>query len=1342
MKKITSKILILIILMSTVLPCSNVIAAKTILPTISASTSNSSFYLKTNGDVWACGQNSSGQLGDGTNENKIRPVKIDISDVIQVAGGHNFTAFLKSNGDVYICGSSIGNVPIKAPISNVKQIAVGRYNIVCLKDNGEVWTDGINSYGQFGNGTVNKTNHKFENVFVKADISDVKQVTVGESFTIALKNNGEVWGWGNNSSGQLGDESLKPHYTPIRINISNVKQVSAGGLQVAALKNNGEVWEWGQNWVRGEHVYEPKQVNISNVKQVSAGGLHTAALKNNGEVWGWGYNYFNVIESTSNNPVKLKISDVSQIISSYAHIIAIKKNGDVWTWGSNHDGRLGLGHTNDVSYPVFNGFNICSINVRDNNIDEISNNIETKLDDILKSMTICDATVLGPCVSIWKYDIYPLKFSAKAVLDLTKFSKNITIDEDKKTVHVLIGKKNQDGKASIVQTTKTCDASWSKQYNEVKDLYKSMTGFEAKGSSGGINNWNRFEKMKGELNRLKCDFIIDADMSLLGYIDFDYQTGALQFSEGGIIETASLGVELKHGQVIYAALGLKGSEEGTIKLTSTDNGVEPYMSLKPGLTATAKLGANLGAKLEGGVDATLSILLQTAEPNFKVLMNGNLFYTLTVPLVNITSQGKIPYLNCELYPEFKNNIATLMSLEEPAVEPIDRSYLDKVLTMSVSDENSILTLNSVYPYNNAQLIRLSGNSMMLVWVGDDGSKSDPNRSSLMYSIYGNGIWSGAQTINEDGTAVGDFKAVTDGETVYIVYQKMSEAVDDDTELSESTKLADLYCTEYKNNNFSESMKINTDNELFEALGDVSVNENGLDVVWVENSENDILLSKGTNTIKEYKNNTVKTIAEFTASSKEYISGICAGNDSVYYSVSNSEDSTSAVYKYNKEVTQEFSCDNIVSNLEMFDGKLYYLKDSAVCFYDGNEEKETGIAGIDDFKIVTNGQNIAMLSSIFNGKGSELYVNKFENDCWLSHEQFTDLGKYIKSYSPFMYDDGTINVAVSAAAVNDEVEDKVFGDTSVMVLNQCDYFDLATSYLYYDGDISPNNNINLYFDVTNNSASEINSIKVKLTDGNGNILDNKTIQCSISPYATEVLNMPYTLPDNITLSTINLEISSEKEEKSLSNNSVSVSYGYSNVKVMPLNYEILGNNTAEVKTTIKNDGFSAAENVVIRVYDGSKNGNILEEKNIGTLNTGDVYELSYTFSKELMNSKEDYMMNAVYVMATTSSEETAYSDNEEKAVFESAICRIDSITLDENTLNVGITKNFKQKNTLIAAAYTKENKLCEMQYKTIDSDGSFDFDLDTTEAAYISVFLWDDLKGMIPLSEKKTYTITN
>ena len=328
MKRITSAIVSLVIMLTIVLPGMNVMAAYATLPTISACESMHTVLLKNNGEVWAWGGNTDGQLGDGT--------------------------------------TNSSNVPIKVNISGVKQIAAGEYHTIALKSNGEVWAWGWNYHGQIGNGST----AQIEKSPVKVDISDVKQLAAGCGYTLVLKNNGDVWGWGNGYGGVLGDEDEQQHNIPVKVmTIADVKQISAGPLHVVALKNNGEVWTWGSNsffqlGVKGVNYYEymPVKVDVPRAKQVSAGGVVSSVVTNNGEVWSWGYYLFGSVGNgkmkTQPTPVKLKISNVKQIICAYAFTYAIKQNGDVWCWGTNDRGQFGDGTTDNYYSPVDSGFNI------------------------------------------------------------------------------------------------------------------------------------------------------------------------------------------------------------------------------------------------------------------------------------------------------------------------------------------------------------------------------------------------------------------------------------------------------------------------------------------------------------------------------------------------------------------------------------------------------------------------------------------------------------------------------------------------------------------------------------------------------------------------------------------------------------------------------------------------------------------------------------------------------------------------------------------------------------------------------------------------------------------------
>ena len=124
-------------------------------------------------------------------------------------------------------------------------------------------------------------------------------ITAGESHTVAVKQDGTVWAWGNNSYGQLGNGTTTVRITPVQVSglSTNVTAIAAGGNYTVALKQDGTIWAWGDNYYGelGDGTYTerhtPVQVSgLSGVTAIAAGGRHTVAMKQDGTVWAWGDN--------------------------------------------------------------------------------------------------------------------------------------------------------------------------------------------------------------------------------------------------------------------------------------------------------------------------------------------------------------------------------------------------------------------------------------------------------------------------------------------------------------------------------------------------------------------------------------------------------------------------------------------------------------------------------------------------------------------------------------------------------------------------------------------------------------------------------------------------------------------------------------------------------------------------------------------------------------------------------------------------------------------------------------------------------------------------------------------
>jgi alpha-tubulin suppressor-like RCC1 family protein len=370
-------------------------ATVTIKPSRLSSLSGGYFHsvgLKADGSLKAWGRNYEGQIGDGTYAYKFSPTQIStLSNVISVAAGSYHCLALTADGNVYSWGGEdygqLGydrlyeyphNKPVMIPnLSNIIAIACGSYHSLALKDDGTVWAWGLNDKGQLGDGSTGGFRYTPLQVVgpggtgyltnIIALGAGGNQESAGGNNSLAVDSNGNVWAWGDNTYGQLGDGTNDDKNFPVQVlNLSNIRTIACGSWHSLALTNDGSVWAWGRNVYGqlgiGNYIDQNSPVlipNFTNVCSIACGQQHSLAIKTDGTAWAWGYNnYYGALgyDYPYNHPSPAQITGLSNVLGISGggyHSLALTTDNKLWSWGWNYWGQLGDGSVNDKHTPTF-----------------------------------------------------------------------------------------------------------------------------------------------------------------------------------------------------------------------------------------------------------------------------------------------------------------------------------------------------------------------------------------------------------------------------------------------------------------------------------------------------------------------------------------------------------------------------------------------------------------------------------------------------------------------------------------------------------------------------------------------------------------------------------------------------------------------------------------------------------------------------------------------------------------------------------------------------------------------------------------------------------------------------
>jgi len=321
------------------------------------------------------GQHGRGETGGSGSTPTAVPIEGDVESVAPGHGFHNI-AVLRDGGVVTwganFCGQlgrgSVGEASaVPTAVTGLPEIVsarTGACHSAALAKDGTVWAWGANASGQVGG--VRPGPVPSAPVQVKG-LPRMASVSPGGFHTAALDRRGRVWTWGNNAAGQLGRPLAgAADFTPgiVRGLGNDVKAVVSGGGFTVALKEDGTVWGFGTNpfgqlgTEAPAFARSPHQIaGLSDIVDIAAGRDHTIALRSDGALLTLGMNNHGQIgngtTTDTNVPHHVALPGrVTQISAGGFFTLAVVEDGTVWAWGANGTGQLGDGTSQDRHTPA------------------------------------------------------------------------------------------------------------------------------------------------------------------------------------------------------------------------------------------------------------------------------------------------------------------------------------------------------------------------------------------------------------------------------------------------------------------------------------------------------------------------------------------------------------------------------------------------------------------------------------------------------------------------------------------------------------------------------------------------------------------------------------------------------------------------------------------------------------------------------------------------------------------------------------------------------------------------------------------------------------------------------
>lgn len=954
---------------------------------------------------------------------------------------------------------------------------------------------------------------------------------------------------------------------------------------------------------------------------------------------------------------------------------------------------------------------------------------------------------------------------------------------------------------------------------EFKKFKETVNDTKAKilaGASTAIIHDTLRQKGYGNFSNVTVKSDWEPTAAICGYMEGKVVDGKLIPIEGGIIVKAALEYSYE-GQAfvvvvpVYYSIGAGGeiSVSAGVKGMVVGDGYKPMFTGNFKFAPYFEIGGGLGVVYLGQVGArgraTLSFDIALDHNYQKVDLTGQAYFEIRALTFKLYEK-EIASGTWNIYETGREQGVSLMSISDntydsidisTTITPEDRSYANNptewlgenqgVSLMSTDYTNKelrVLQTNS-YPDAKPQIMNADGKKVML-WISDNTSRSAANKSMLVYSVYIDeyDTWSNPKAVMDNGMA--DYYPVVNGS--YVVWQKAIVTFDETVTLADAAKNTEIYITKFNGTGFDAPIRL-TENKIVDTQPKLAVSGDAVTVVWAQNSDNNILGYTGTNSIYQ------RTLINGTWSKTELVAGglNTIAHMSVGYmnsvpvvayalDVDNNLNTINdrEIFIVRNGVSEQITDNDVIDSnpiIKNINGvpALFWYSDNNVYYMTDLDNKvintvsADGIGNLtDDYSIMSNGNNTAILWTTVQDGISEVHGALYDGSQWSNDVTITQTGQVAKYPNGIIDENGKLLIGfnrIQNVKYGDYYKD---GQADLCVMGVTPSYDISISNAYINGDIAPNTEVPVYFTVTNSGELPIKNISASIVGVDSKENTQIDFEQILQPGESVELKGIYKIGNKVNAGNVKVVISIKTgAEYNKGNNTVIIPIGMSDAEITDISDKADGDKH-KIYVTVKNSGYTDAENLNVMIRKDSSIGDIVSEQTIDLLSAQEEKIVTFDVNANELPTDNEFVI--LTGMVETESDEVSKGNNHQTFVIAKGgnitvknYYSINDVKLEDTFGNeltalplntnyvVSVDVEKLQRRTvndsIIVAAYDSNGKLLSLGSDTMvfaDGDSNtFKVTLPgtTTEIDYIKTFIWTNMLSLMPLATMHTFDVS-